>query len=164
MPTTQTSSLVLKDSARSKPVYTMAIVCENPAARTRAEEFSQKLIGEMGEGMVWSKELWDFAALDAGTTRRAVTQAAANADVFILAFDGDREFHDDFKAWIEQWGGHLFERSPVLIALFNTPNQEHEALITNRNFLSMVVDLCGLTFLYTVGDLIVEHRPEKKNF
>jgi hypothetical protein len=142
----------------------MAIVCENLAARPRADDFSEKLIDEIGGNMLWCREFWDFAALDSPATRRVVTRAAANADVFILAFDSEKEFHDDFKSWIEQWGGHLFERTPVLIALFNVSDDRRKALVRNRNFLGTIVDLCGLTFLYTVGESVVEHQSSGKHF
>ncbi len=144
--------------SEKKPVYSMVVLCENAAARGRAGGFCEDLIREIGDDLLWAQEAWDFTLLESPHTRRQATQAAANADVVILALDGHEKLTDDFKAWIEEWGGHLFDRSPVLFTLFNETDDQCLALVSNRAFLETIVDMCGLTFLYTMGETIVEHQ------
>ena len=107
--------------------------------------------------MLWRKEAWDLARLSLPKGRRTVTEAAAIADLLILSLEGNKPWSDDFKAWMEEWAAHLFERSPVLIAHFDIGNDRSDALISNQAFLDTIVEICGLTFLCLLGDQIVEY-------
>ncbi len=97
--------------------------------------------------------------LDLLDVRRAAIEAAAIADVVILSVDGSSELPDEIKAWLEEWAGRLFDRSPILIALFSGAYKKHQAALT-QDFLGAIAEACGLTFLHTSGESsIVEYRP-----
>lgn len=134
----------------------MVIVYENAVTGIRANHFSQNLKQELGETILWTIDLWEIKMLDIPDIRRAATEAAAVADVVILALDGRMELLDGFKAWIEEWGGRLCDKSPILIALFNVSHNKHSAVASTRAFLGTIAETCGLTFLYTLGESVVQ--------
>jgi hypothetical protein len=142
-----------------KPVYSMVIIYENAMTGIRAKHFSANLMHELGEKMLWTADLWNFKQLDLPDVRRAATEAAAIADVVILALDGHTQLPDGFRAWMEEWGGRLFEESPILIALFSVSGHKRRALASTMAFLGTFAETCGLTFLHTLGESVVEYRP-----
>jgi hypothetical protein len=114
---------------------------------------------ELGENVLWTRDVWDFQMLGTPDIRRAATEAAAIADVVILALDGHVELPDGVKAWMEEWAGRLSEGGPILIALFKTANTKPRAMLSTRAFLGTIAETCGLTFLHTLGESVVEYRP-----
>jgi len=142
-----------------KPVYSMVAVYQNPMTGIRAKQFSENLVRELGDTKLWTRDIWDFKLLDTPYIRRAATEAAAVADVVILALDGHVELPDGVKAWIEEWGGRLGAGGPILIALFSAADNKQKAMASTRAFLGMIAETCGLTFLHTLGESVVEYRP-----
>jgi hypothetical protein len=142
-----------------KPVYSMVIIYETKVTEIRANRFSENLMRELGEAMLWTTDLWELKMLDVPDVRRAATEAAAVADVVILALDGHAELPDSSKAWMEGWGGRLFDGSPILIALFSVTDNKRRALASTMAFLGTFAETCGLTLLHTLGESVVEYRP-----
>jgi hypothetical protein len=145
-----------------KPVFSMVVVYQNPTTRIRANNFGDNLTRELGETSLWTRDIWDLTALDIPDVRRAATEAAAVADVVILALDGHVELPDGVKAWVEEWGGRLVDGGPILIALFSAADTKQKAMASTRAFLGTIAETCGLTFLHTMGESVVEHRPQAK--
>jgi hypothetical protein len=145
-----------------KSVYSMVIIYDNAMTGIRANNFSDNLMRELGEKMLWTTDMWDLKLLNLRDVRRAATEAAAIADVVILALNGHAELPDGFKAWMEEWGGRLFDGNPILIALFSVSDNERRAVASTMAFLGTFATTCGLTFLHTLGESIVEYRPLAK--
>jgi hypothetical protein len=141
-----------------KPVYSMVVLYQNPMTGIRAKHFSENLMRELGDTMLWTTDIWDFKLLDLADVRRAATEAAAIADVVILALDGHVELPDGVKAWMEEWGGRLVDGGPILIALFSAFDAKQKAMASTRAFLATIAETCGLTFLHTLGESVVEYR------
>jgi hypothetical protein len=149
-----------KTDSKQKPVYSVVIIYQDTETAARGNSFSNVLMRELGESILWTTDSWSMDELDLPDVRRAAIEAAAIADVVIFSLEGRAELPDGIKAWLEEWGGRLFDWSPILIALFNATGEEQEALASTRTFFGMIADACGLTFLHTSGkSSIVEYRP-----
>ena len=147
-------------SLEPKAVYSMVTIFEDPLTGIRAKNFGENLMRELGDSKLWTSDRWKMKMLDFADVRRAATEAAAIADVVILALDGHAELPDSTKAWMEQWGARLFDASPILIALFSVTDERRGAVHSTMNFLGTFAETCGLTLLHTLGESVVAYRPK----
>jgi hypothetical protein len=127
------------------------IIYENLVSGKRAIRFFENHMHELGDTTLWTKDLWSFQVLDIPHVRREATEAAAMADVVILALDGRAELPDEIKAWMEKWAGRVGDRHPILIALFGTGEEEQGTTASTRSFLDTIAETAALTFLHTKG-------------
>jgi hypothetical protein len=145
-----------------KPVYNLVIIYENATTGKRANHFCEQLIQELGEATLGIKDLWSFRVLDIPHVRRSAAEAAAMADVVILALDGHDDLPDGIKTWVEQWGGQVAARpvaqSPILIALFGAADDKQKSVGSMRTFLGAIAETAGLTFLHTLRQPTVEDQ------
>jgi hypothetical protein len=148
-------------SLEPKPVYSMVTIYENPTTEIRAKNFGENLMQELGDAKLWTCDAWKMTLLDVADVRRAATEAAAVADVIILALDGHAELPDSTKAWMEQWGARLFDASPILIALFSVSDSRRGVVHSTMDFLGTFSETCGLTLLHTLGESVVAYQPER---
>jgi hypothetical protein len=147
-------------SLEKKAVYSMVTIYENPMTGIRAKHFGENLMRELGDTKLWTSDMWKMKMLEVADVRRAATEAAAVADVVILALDGHAELPDSTKAWMEQWGARLFDASPILIALFSVSDGRRGVVHSTMGFLGTFAETCGLTLLHTLGESVVAYRPK----
>jgi hypothetical protein len=144
-----------------KSVYSIVLIYENQPTLERAHHFGESLKRQLGESIPWTTDAWELSMLQVPPVRRAATDAAAIADIVLLSLEGYDELTDGFKAWMEEWGGRLLGESPILIALFSAPGKKYRTLAASLEFLGEIAETCGLTFLHSLGDSVVEYRPQK---
>jgi hypothetical protein len=141
----------------------VVIIYENTVTGKRANHFCENLMRELDGTTLGIKDLWSFKVLDIPHVRRAAVEAAAMADVVILALEGHAELPDGIKTWMEQWAGpeaaRTVDQSPILIALFGTSDDKHKAVASTRAFLGALAETAGLAFLHTQGQALAKDRP-----
>jgi hypothetical protein len=152
------ASISHQDS-EEKPVCNAVIIYEDMVTGKQANHFCENLMRELGGTTQWTKDLWNFKVLDIPHVRCAAEEMAAVADVVILALHGRAALPDGIKAWMEKWARRVLDRKPILIALFNTSDDERGIAASTRAFLGTMAETAGLPFLHTRGQALVEDQP-----
>ena len=145
-----------------RPVYKLVIIYDNMGSGKHANHFCENLLRELGDTTLGVKDLWSFKVMDVPHARHEAAEAAAMADVVILALDGDVEIPDVIKTWMEEWGARVTartgEQNPILIALFGASDGRQGVVASTRAYLGKIAESAGLTFLHTLRQSTVDER------
>jgi len=101
----------------TKTGWSVVVVYENPAARERAVQFCDQLVGRFWERVEFEVNWWPFALLEHAESAAAATERATQADLIIFSASPEGDFTPVVTEWIERWLGQRGDREGVLAAL-----------------------------------------------
>jgi hypothetical protein len=104
-------------------LFNVVIAYEDYEADTRARHMMDRLALQLGTEFRILTDDWKFEMIDDRRLRSHAVQAAAGADMIILAISGDGELPAHIKDWFEQWT--LCPRAePVALVVLHRLEQE----------------------------------------
>lgn len=148
----------------------VAIIYENIDAGCHARDVCDVVIKRLGHNYEYASDMWRFDVLKIRECRELAAQAAAQANVIMIATQSVSELPMDVKAWIELW---LREEREIQ-ALVGLCHRPHGRIVQNwplRSYLAGVAERGQIAFFaepdiwpeeeFRPGHMALEFRSEE---
>ena len=131
---------------QTEPALRVATVYEDPLTRYWAAELWDRVGRLVGEGDICHQS-WLINNLTAARTFTDAVEAAAKADVLIVAVRDAGELPAKLCAWIDAWVPQRFGRPGALVAVIGVPSEPDNQYGLVHQYLDSVTRKAGLDFL-----------------
>jgi len=101
----------------TKPGWSVVVVYEDSAARERAVNFCDQLVGRFWERLEFEVNWWPFTLLEQAESAAEAAERAARADLIIFSACSEGNFPSAINEWIEGWLDRRGDREGLLAAL-----------------------------------------------
>jgi hypothetical protein len=137
--------------------FDMVIAYQDPATRTRAERLYASLNEQLETEYDFQSKWWGLHEFASVRLREEAADAAARADMVILALRTGQELPPEANLWIEDWLARKEERVSALVTLMHPTPHAPEEVWPVRSYLQTVARLGRMDFFFhsteTVPDL-----------
>jgi hypothetical protein len=165
-----TSELKRTLASQEATELTFAIIYENIEAGCHARDVCDVVTQRLGQNVEYAREMWRFDVLKIRECRELAAQAAAQANVIMIATQSVSELPVDVKAWIELWLREERELQ-ALVGLCHRPDGRIVQNWPLRSYLAGVAERGQIAFFaepdiwpeeaFRRGQMALEFRPEE---
>src|SRR5687768_11468071 len=105
----------------SAPTMHVVFLYDHLASGTEAVQFLNQLSPSTESPIEFEIGLWRFSELDLARSREVIEQAAATADVVVIALERDVRLRSKLQKWFEKWLAAKEHQDFALILLICDP-------------------------------------------
>ena len=138
-------------NADTDTLFNVVIAYEDYEADTRARHMMDRMALQLGTEFRILTDDWKFEMIDDRRLRSHAVQAAAGADMIILAVSGDGELPAHIKDWFEQWTLSPRAERVALVVLHRLEQDTLDEIPSLRRYLQSISAPRGID-LFWYGD------------
>ena len=138
-------------STNAHTPFNVVIAYEDYEAGTRARHMMGRLASQLAMEFRILTDDWKFEMIDDRRLRSHAVQAAAAADMVILAVSGDGELPSHITDWFEQWTVCTRAEPVALVVLHSLEQETLDELPSLRRYLQSISAPRGID-LFWYGD------------
>lgn len=144
--------------------FSLVIVYEDQITRAPAGKVCEPLIQQFGGEFDFQCSWWKYDFLKHPHLMEEAVDAAAHADVIILAAYADQELPMEVQHWIRSWEQRRLHQFSAVVALIGRPKGSPEAVTPVETYLESVaraarMDFFAKHFTYASEDRMKQSAP-----
>ncbi len=132
---------------RPRPSCSVAIVYEDEATRARAMALCDRLVSQFWSEIEFQFQWFEFGQLADQASAHAAVNAAAVADVMVLATRVETQVPTHVELWLEHWVRQRPNREGVMIALVGLADEPLAKKIAKQHWLRGLARRARVDFL-----------------
>ena len=124
--------------------FRVLIVHDRPANALQAMQMVEDMVGQLRQEFEIHRDFWGFEAIGQIGLYDKTVREALNADIVVVAADGDEELPAPVQNWLTRWAVQSGARAATLVALLRIPTAITPRSTLVRNFLRRLSDRTGV--------------------
>ena len=128
------------------PAFNVVIAYDKAESASRAMRLVDGLVAEFGNDFMVHRDLWRFDILALPGVREETSTSAAQANLVVVAADGDTDLPVPVKTWLERWSAESIPGTAALAAVLRTSPSPAQGQSPAHRFLQATARQAGQEF------------------
>ena len=147
-------------SPAAKEQWRVVVVCEDEFNHDRAIALSHELVSRFWSEFEFEFQWWQFNNLFDSARAMEAAEAAAQADMIVVAANAGGDFPDSIKGWCKAWLKLRNSREGAVVGLIGTPDKPARPSETKMHYLHDLAHRAEMDFLSELGSVLSHKVPE----
>lgn len=149
-----------KASPTVKEQWRVVVVCEDESNHDRAIALSHELVNRFWSEFEFEFQWWQFNNLFDSAHAIKAAEAAAEADMIVVAANAGDDFPEPIKSWCKAWLKLRNSREGAVVGLIGTPDKPARPSDAKHHYLHELAHRAEMDFLSELGPVLSHKVPE----